>query len=37
MTTPPEAPGSGIVWMTFALLTETIRTSLKPEPAETVQ
>ena len=37
ITTPPDAPGSGIVWTTLALFTLTMRMSLKPDPAETVQ
>jgi hypothetical protein len=36
MAIPPEAPGSGKTWTTFAVRTETMRMSLRPRPVETV-
>jgi hypothetical protein len=37
MAIPPEAPGSGRTWTTLPVRTETIRTSLRPRPDDTVQ
>jgi hypothetical protein len=37
MAMPPEAPGSAMVWTTFAVRVETMRMSLTPAPADTVQ